>query len=274
WESLPWPAFNRICYILHTDKDCADLANPISVSTHFRAEVKNFMGRAINRAGFFGLTLKTTDGGLELTLELILTNLPFYDLHDLDWDRCHRGIDGSTPVLRVSITNANDPVVQQSTIFCSARIHELYGVGGVSAAYLSMCAQLLRASTFYELSISDPHLDDVTAPSIIAIASRARKISVHLNHQEVNLTDKIAFVAQLDSLAASTVTLSERPNRTGLFGLPSSFWTIFLNEKLRSNSIKFVRVGRYWEAGEKITKAPILLSDRIRSLEWEKVKAK
>ncbi|GMR57841.1 hypothetical protein PMAYCL1PPCAC_28036, partial [Pristionchus mayeri] len=196
WESLPWPALDRIFSYLRTYTECEDLTNLAMVSTRFRAEVKEFMRYSRNRAGLYGVEIRATNGGLELTLELILTNLPFYDLHDLDWDRCHRGgkrskvYDFST--LEVTLKGPEDPGFEQmtvllSTIFCSARIHELYGVDGVSAAYLSMCAQLLRASTFYELSMSDPHLDDVTAPSIIAIASRADKICVRLA-EEANLS--------------------------------------------------------------------------------------
>ncbi|GMR57846.1 hypothetical protein PMAYCL1PPCAC_28041, partial [Pristionchus mayeri] len=195
------------------------------VSTHFRAEVKNFMGRAINRAGFFGLTLKTTDEGLEIIMWLYPTTVSFHDLSKVE-GRGKRSIIFRFFILRVTLKGPEDPAFEQmifllSTTFRSARIHGKSPSDSMPSEDLSMCAQLLRSSTIGDLALRSPIIDDISAPSIIAIASRADNLRIYWI-QEVKLTDASAFIAQLDSLGASYVRLEDLSSRTSFFGLPSS----------------------------------------------------
>ncbi|GMR57850.1 hypothetical protein PMAYCL1PPCAC_28045, partial [Pristionchus mayeri] len=85
WESLPWPALNRVFSLLRTDEECKDLANIAMVSTYFRAEVKKFMGTPSNRPGVDYARFSKSENGLEIGMTFFPTNIPFYDLSRLDW---------------------------------------------------------------------------------------------------------------------------------------------------------------------------------------------
>ncbi|GMR57842.1 hypothetical protein PMAYCL1PPCAC_28037, partial [Pristionchus mayeri] len=275
--SLPWPASDRICYYLRTNGECIDLASFACVSNHFRRRVKDFMKKPGNRPNIDQIYVeKTEDGGLELTLELILTNLPFYDLHDLDWDRCHRGIDGSTPVLRVSITNANDPVVQQVVVLVSAPINSVVIAGweGIfTSDDLQLCSQLFRASTIDHLVFPNAMIDEKTAPCILSLAGRAKELSLFLVEHSLEISNAAAFLNQLDSLDLSlnvTDTYS-----TEFFGLSFDFWRTFLNQKLNSESVEHVDVGALDMSVTHFTKAPIVLSDNeFYELGWKTIHSK
>ncbi|GMR57840.1 hypothetical protein PMAYCL1PPCAC_28035, partial [Pristionchus mayeri] len=122
-----------------------------------------------------------------------------------------RSKDSRFFILQVTLKRQEDPAFEQMIVLLSstiqwASISTSAERSFVSAEDLSLNEQLLSASAIHDLYIGHPLLDDVTAPSIIAIASRAEKILIRLS-KDANLTDPIAFVAQLDSLSASTIKL-------------------------------------------------------------------
>ncbi|GMR56289.1 hypothetical protein PMAYCL1PPCAC_26484, partial [Pristionchus mayeri] len=54
WDSLPWPAVDRICYNLFhrhriDNSDLSDLANLAQVSTHYFSDVSTFMSKVGNK---------------------------------------------------------------------------------------------------------------------------------------------------------------------------------------------------------------------------------
>ncbi|GMR57851.1 hypothetical protein PMAYCL1PPCAC_28046, partial [Pristionchus mayeri] len=216
-----------------------------------------------------------SEGGLRIIMQLYPSAIPFYDLRKLDWGRFKRFMFFYTPALIVSLNDSEDPVVEKVTVLLSTTIHSAIIEGSASSEDFSMCAQLLRTSTLACVSVETFELDDVTASTIISIASRADSIRFHLIHQQ-KLFDAAAFIAQLDTLAASFVVLNDTSIGTGFVGLPPSFWTIFLNEKLRSKSVKYVQVQRKGERKitDKITKAPIQLPGQFSELFWENAKGK
>ncbi|GMR57849.1 hypothetical protein PMAYCL1PPCAC_28044 [Pristionchus mayeri] len=277
WESLPRPAFDRVFSYLRTDKKCSDLASLAKVSTLFRAQVKRFMGTPGNGPTIFRATLMKTEDGLKILLVFFPSNLPFLDLSKVDWGRFERSMTSS--YLEVTLNGPADPVIDQVIVFMSTTIQivEIYDYDGwvVPSEDLSMCAQLLRGSTIDKCFIRDPMIDDISGPAIITISfPRVQEIVIQMG-EDVTLSDPAAFIVQLDSLVASSVGLDDL--RKLFFGLPSSFWKNFLNEKLRSNSIRYVERREGYLSTEKkikITKAPIDLPENdISYLKWEKVKS-
>ncbi|GMR57852.1 hypothetical protein PMAYCL1PPCAC_28047, partial [Pristionchus mayeri] len=121
WESLPWPALDRIFSFLRTDEECYDLANLANVSTHFRAAVKKYMGTPSNRPGLESVYILKSSNGLDIGVTFFPINIPFYDLSKLDWGRFERvpiGLDH----LRVMLKDSEDPAVEQVTVLLSTTI--------------------------------------------------------------------------------------------------------------------------------------------------------
>ncbi|GMR43585.1 hypothetical protein PMAYCL1PPCAC_13780, partial [Pristionchus mayeri] len=90
WEVLPWPVLNHILSFLHTNKECIDLANLSQVSTSFNRAVKEFLGTVKNRPGIEEVVMDNTEEGLMVEMLLFSSNLPFYNLTNLNWSRFER----------------------------------------------------------------------------------------------------------------------------------------------------------------------------------------
>ncbi|GMR57853.1 hypothetical protein PMAYCL1PPCAC_28048, partial [Pristionchus mayeri] len=113
WESLPWPALDRIFSFLRTDEECFDLSNLANLSSHFRAQVKKFIGTPSNQPGVDFVEFTKTDDGLEIWMELFPSNIPFYDLSKVDWGRFKRSIRCGRPCLEATLKDSEDDTVEQ-----------------------------------------------------------------------------------------------------------------------------------------------------------------
>ncbi|GMR57723.1 hypothetical protein PMAYCL1PPCAC_27930, partial [Pristionchus mayeri] len=271
-ESLPWPARNRLFYFLRSDKECTDLNTLSQVSTHFHCGVKEFMRRENNRPGLWIVIFKYTEVGLDVEIILYPFNLPFYNLTILDMGRFKRTmIDFSrVPALQVTLTGPEDPLIDQLGEFLSTSIEEVW-IGeyrrGLTPTDLSLCAKLLSASTIEDLQFESVTLDDVTAPLILSIISRASNLLHLWSYTKPLITDPAEFVRALFSSSVGLVCIH---NSSPLFvGLSNAFWEKFLNEKLSNGSFERVQTGN--KTGRTIKKAPINLPDTpIRYIKWQK----
>ncbi|GMR31451.1 hypothetical protein PMAYCL1PPCAC_01646, partial [Pristionchus mayeri] len=101
WESLPWPAFDRLCYYLRNDEDCTDMDHLAQVSNHYHAGVTEFMAKEKNRPGLRRVEInKTVDRVLIVDIHLYPSNLLFYGLSNLDKGIFERHGSSLDPLLR------------------------------------------------------------------------------------------------------------------------------------------------------------------------------
>ncbi|GMR50692.1 hypothetical protein PMAYCL1PPCAC_20887, partial [Pristionchus mayeri] len=277
WESLPWPAVERICYNLFHPENCSDLDNLAQVSTHYFAGVNTFMNRAGNKPGVGYVLLRNSRVGLAATIHLIPSNLRFYGLVDLGSDRILRRGRSDAPVLHVKMNGTYDPLFEKVSDLFSSFIRRVAIDGNhLHPDYFEVFAQLLSGSIIGNLKLTCCRVDDTTASSIIEIASRAREISL-VRDICWKLSDPAAFITQLDSLAISSIRIVHRMYTFIPFaGLPHSFWKKFFNERLSSGQVEYVDV-KYNDMDYlttdaiRIKEAPITLHADIESLKWKKV---
>ncbi|GMR43584.1 hypothetical protein PMAYCL1PPCAC_13779, partial [Pristionchus mayeri] len=258
------PAFNLICSYLRTDRECFDLADFSMCSPFFRAEVIEFMGRDDNRPGLESVKLNDSEGGLNVEIALFPTNLPFYDIANLDWERFERSLgDDDFPIIRVVLNGPDDPIIEQvSALFSSPLDAVILGsIGTISEANLSLSENMLRNSSIDLLYIDVQNLDEITAPLILSIASHTKIIRFsRINESQV--ADPAAFIMdfinQIDSLPIYSIKMCDNSGSSSFFDIPNSFWEIFFNQKLSNSTVNWVKKG---VDGKKITKAPIDWTD-------------
>ncbi|GMR58035.1 hypothetical protein PMAYCL1PPCAC_28230 [Pristionchus mayeri] len=275
WDSLPWPACKRIFFFLHTYEDCIDLANLSKVSTQFHSGVKEFMCKDENRLKFNQVSMEKNDDGLEVSIHFFPSNLPYHDLASLDWPRYEKLKRDSDPILRVTLSGDEDPIVDEVFRLLSSLIESVV-VGAFASELFSpedfaLCARLLSASTVDDIDSECAILDDSRAPSIISICSHAGRINMSLDREDdaEGLSNPTAFITQLYALPPTSVCLLDHSFL--FFGLPNSYWKKFLDEKLASNSMYSVMTG---SMGMRLVReAPIALPQSpIRWIEWVRVR--
>ncbi|GMR57275.1 hypothetical protein PMAYCL1PPCAC_27470, partial [Pristionchus mayeri] len=198
WESLAWPAVDRICLHLFNREDCGDLANLAKVSTHYHDGVYNFMKK--NRPGVYMVDLQSIDSALVVYIGLYPSKLPFYGLTTLDRGRFERNSSSLLPCLRVKLNDTEDPIIDQvSSLLCSSiKDVEIHGYRFFPVD-LSLCTQLIHGSTIGYLEIRDIQLNHGSASNIISIASRAKEFALY-NLHKLQLSDTAAFITQLASM--------------------------------------------------------------------------
>ncbi|GMR52697.1 hypothetical protein PMAYCL1PPCAC_22892 [Pristionchus mayeri] len=264
WESLPWPAFNRICFHLRTDGDCSDLASLAEVSTHFNAGVTEFMKKDDNRPGIDYVDMAKTDNGVLVRMKLYPSNIRFYSLDTQEAGRFKRRGGSPYPRLEVTLNGPGDALFKQVSDLLSSHINLLIFNGlDFTPSYFSSCSQLLLNSSFGQLNAYTEILDDFIAPFILSLASNTMDIEICC-HQSL-LSDPTSFISQLYSDVFSCSLFNCSPP---FFNLPHSFWTKFLNEKLANGSFESIKTGNM---KRKVKKAPFDLPDTaIKSLKWHK----
>ncbi|GMR50690.1 hypothetical protein PMAYCL1PPCAC_20885, partial [Pristionchus mayeri] len=122
WDSLPWPAVDRICYHLFDRYDSSDLADLAHVSTHYLSGVNTFMNRAGNKPGVYRVTLEAAEDGLDVTIHLIPSNLLFHGLADVDSGRLWRYGNSENPILEFILNGTEDPVFEKISGLLSVSI--------------------------------------------------------------------------------------------------------------------------------------------------------
>ncbi|GMR57707.1 hypothetical protein PMAYCL1PPCAC_27902, partial [Pristionchus mayeri] len=218
------------------------------VSKIFYNGVNEFMARKKNRPGLNAVWLIKWMGQLEVYIRLFPSNISYYDLASLDNRRFQRLRFGGGPALRVMLTGPEDPIVDQLSDFLSSSIKSVkiggYGIDStLDSSHLSLCANLLSASTMDHLKISLLNLDGFSDPFIISIIARVR------NHLEIfffgqpSYINSVAFITTLFSYSIRHVFLNN-PNSIlhpdSFIGLPRAFWEQSFNEKLSNGSIEWV----------------------------------
>ncbi|GMR57236.1 hypothetical protein PMAYCL1PPCAC_27431, partial [Pristionchus mayeri] len=174
--------------------------------------------------------------GLNVTIDLIPSNIPFYGLSSLTTERFERFGSSINPELQVILNGFDDPIIDQVSNFLSAPIKKveigLYSTQ-LSPEDLTLCAQLLRGSIINEL--------EVKMSSGLLEYADASSLDVEIANAPIELPDAPigyspeAFVEELESLALSSVHLiDESFSSSRFFGLSRSFWENFLNEVRRT----------------------------------------
>ncbi|GMR57252.1 hypothetical protein PMAYCL1PPCAC_27447, partial [Pristionchus mayeri] len=203
WESLLWPAFNCVCFHLHDNKKCTDLAKLAQVSTHYYSGVNEFMKKPKNRPAFERVDLSKQVGRAPfMGICLYPSNFLFYGLNALDMGRFRRYSFSGKPGLCVEPNGTEDPIIDQVSSLLSGHINcvEISNYeGGLVSADLSLFAQLLRKATIGQFRFHFMEIDDSCIPSIIDIASRAKELDFFKVDEE-QLSDKAAFITQLASM--------------------------------------------------------------------------
>ncbi|GMR38144.1 hypothetical protein PMAYCL1PPCAC_08339, partial [Pristionchus mayeri] len=147
WESLPWPALDRISFHLRTNEDCSDLTNISIVSTHFRTGVTKFMNRLENRPTIENISILKDDNGLVARVYLFPSNLPFHGLTTLDSRRFHRSGNSDQPRIEVEVNGPEDPILEQVSGILSTSIKKVeITAWNFSSTDFSLCTQLLHTS--------------------------------------------------------------------------------------------------------------------------------
>ncbi|GMR52190.1 hypothetical protein PMAYCL1PPCAC_22385, partial [Pristionchus mayeri] len=268
WESIPWPANNRIFYHLRTDEDCFDLTILAEVSTHFRSGVKEFMKKSDNRPGVKSVHFSKDEDGISVEIQLYPSNLPFHFLDTLAVGRFKRFRGFSNLALEVTLNGINDPIFNQVSDLLSTSIKKdvrIYSNDFTPADFL-LCSQLLRKSTFGKLVIYTTTVHDSNAPHILSMATHTKEILFDCD--ETHLADPAAFITELYSCVASVFVDECSSSTTSFFGLSLSFWKKFLNDRLANGTFEYIETGNM---EGKITKAPFDLPDTpIEWLEWLK----
>ncbi|GMR38137.1 hypothetical protein PMAYCL1PPCAC_08332, partial [Pristionchus mayeri] len=123
--------------------------------------------------------------GLCLTISVFPSNLPFLDSSNLTEGRFTQLIGYTHPHLLLTLTGAEDPMVEQVFILIYGAIKEveIIGWGDISSNDLSLCANLLRNSIIDHFKLISTNLVETTISSIIGIASCAKEFTVHLDNE-------------------------------------------------------------------------------------------
>ncbi|GMR56792.1 hypothetical protein PMAYCL1PPCAC_26987, partial [Pristionchus mayeri] len=122
-------------------------------SNHFNGEVKKFMQRKNKRPHLKCVFLTKNTAGLELEISLFPSKIAFYDLANLE--RFKKSMEDDEPTLEVSLTGAEDPIIEQLAEFLSTSINfvHIYDYGSsFSSSDLSLFAELLASSTIKDLT--------------------------------------------------------------------------------------------------------------------------
>ncbi|GMR57234.1 hypothetical protein PMAYCL1PPCAC_27429, partial [Pristionchus mayeri] len=263
WESLPFPALDRISFELRSKKK-RNLINLAQVSKHFYAGVNKFMNMTRNRPALKEVVLIKVPEGLAVETFLVPSNLLFYGLSNLDSRRFMRSGSRICPRLLVTLNGTEDPAVEQLYGVVSGAIKEveIFGWIDLSPDDFSSISHLFRDSTIEKLQIRCTNLDDTTASHIISIVSHVKVLRFSLA-EESQLTDPSTFIIMLGSAVFSSIELID--SSSSFFGLPHSFWENYFNENLTNGSIRWVEAPNM---GRK-TKAPINLPG-TGILKWKK----
>ncbi|GMR38135.1 hypothetical protein PMAYCL1PPCAC_08330, partial [Pristionchus mayeri] len=92
----------------------------------------------------------------------------------------------------------------------SAVVAGSYGRAPLTTANLSLAEQILRHSTIDQLCLDVQNLDDVTAPLILSIASRAEQLGFSTRAHDFH-DDPVAiiinFICKLDSFPISRIAI-------------------------------------------------------------------
>ncbi|GMR58002.1 hypothetical protein PMAYCL1PPCAC_28197 [Pristionchus mayeri] len=268
WEALADVPFKKVLSLLKTGDHCKYLGNLSQVSTRFRDRVRRFMWDPKNRVGLERVYLIKSREGLEVSIRFFPPNLPFHDITNLDWSRFKRSKEAKPfPLLKVTLTGAEDPVVERVVALLSDLIC-LVDIRYAEAADLKLVEHLLHASTIDQIFINFSELDENTAPSIVSLASQAKAVNIQLLRGEnsVALIDPVDFVEQI-FIATSRLTLGH--NSPYFFGLHNSFWKDFLDEMLSTGHAESVQVGMMRKT---IKRGRVIFTESlIERLKWEKI---
>ncbi|GMR52197.1 hypothetical protein PMAYCL1PPCAC_22392, partial [Pristionchus mayeri] len=149
WGSLPAicrPFIQRLCFHLRNEEDCADLGNLAKISTHFRTGVKEFMNN--NRPGVYSVDLRKTDERISVEMSLYPSNIPFYELPNLNEWRFLRWRGSAYPKMTATLNALETNVANQVSGLLSTHIKNLRIFGeGLAPSDFLLCSQLLSKST-------------------------------------------------------------------------------------------------------------------------------
>ncbi|GMR57265.1 hypothetical protein PMAYCL1PPCAC_27460, partial [Pristionchus mayeri] len=177
---------------------------------------------------------------------------------------------GNALNLCVSPDGPNDPILAQMSSLLSTCIHEVRITSAddfLTPDDLTLWGKMLSSSKISSLTVRDVHLDDVTAPLILSIASHSSRLILYLGDMG-QVSDPNSFITKLSSIDIEYVSLIDETYSNSFFGLGHSFWVQFLYEKLSNGSFESIEPGNM---RGKITRAPFDLPDtRISSLNWHK----
>ncbi|GMR57268.1 hypothetical protein PMAYCL1PPCAC_27463 [Pristionchus mayeri] len=210
-------------------------------------------------------------GVLVVMVHLFPSNLSFCGLSDLDTERFKRCGTSLEPILWVEVNSSDDFVIEQISNLLSAPIKDvdIDAFDRLNEDNFDLFAQLLHGSTIDKLRIKW-NLQDIPKSFIFYMASRANELTLEIPDAP-GIWNPLSFITQLYSLGLPMVRLISHNPRDAFFGIPHSAWENYLNEKLSSGSLEYVRTQLN---PENITNAPINPPDeRIRWLEWKMVEA-
>ncbi|GMR33283.1 hypothetical protein PMAYCL1PPCAC_03478 [Pristionchus mayeri] len=160
WDALPWPPLERICHYLFNTYDGTDLSNLAKVSDHYNNGVMKFMCGPNHLPGIRSVRFANYGVGVKVSIRLFRSNLSFYLLDNLDEKRLKRS--NSSTNLEVVLRGSKDPIIEKVIILLSTSIKDV-DLWRLSSQQLSMCEQLLRASTIDRILFMDLVLKETTA---------------------------------------------------------------------------------------------------------------
>ncbi|GMR40799.1 hypothetical protein PMAYCL1PPCAC_10994, partial [Pristionchus mayeri] len=241
-ESLP--ALNRLFSCLYCNEECKDLNSLSSVSTHFYNGVHEFMMKEGNRPGIKSVVFERGMIGLEVDIFLFLNNVAFHGLANLDMSRIKKS--AREPRLRVMLTGAEDPIIEQLAAFLCSSIKNVVIAEFISFftfSDLTLCVKLLGSSTIRNLRFTFEILDDTKIPFIFSTMPKATECLSIRMFSQLQINDPAAFVRALYTNSITRIRLANhsflQPPFPDFFGLPHTYWELFINEKLSNGSFEW-----------------------------------